>query len=699
MALLMLLSCFTLTPFAVDADTDALSDIVITPDDKNGVVMLSGQLTNQQTNADAGVLTETTFDSKNVFALTCVDDKNDSTNQYSGNLLIKGLDVPAADYSYILVHYYIDAPDGFDATTATGTPRLSYVDGWKTWTNKGDKTQADFLEKWGTLVIPITAADVADGSITDIEVMLLGWGQATVWGGSTIYIDAIAFSQDEEIVISKKDFVVAPGAMQGTVILGGKQTQQTNNADNGTITEATFEEKDVWACTCVADDDNVNVQYSGNINLRGLKVKAEDYAYLLVHYYIDTPDTFDATKATAKPMLNYVDGWKTWANKDEQTTADFLGKWETLVIPVTAADVADGEINEIEIMLLYYGKEADWNGSTIYIEAIAFSNDTRIDMNAIVEDEEEEDNGPAKENYTEEDYSVPFNAFFGGVPGTTVDNAATFDGKDVVKLTKGTGLGSSSNWNDAANDWPITVLGEDQSKGYGEEALTAPIDVRLGDYKYIVIKCYYDLNTLEWPTSKVPSLQLKQVDDAKPWVSFTAKAVASSGMLANAVVREDKWQYFVFDLTAPTFTSMVEIDTTKYPNGYDSLIKSIQLYMFANGGILNSALGDDDACYIEYFTFTNDYQALLAAGNGGNTTPGGDNTPGGDTTPGGDNTPETNAPETNAPETNAPTTTPAPTEEKKGCASVIGTSAMTLALIGTAGALVVSKKRKRNKKA
>ena len=505
-----------------------------------------------------------------------------------------------------------------------------------------------------------------------------------------LHLSCFAIPTVADTATTPKDIVIAPGAVGNTVILSGTLTPQQQNADAGVFSKTTFDNKNVFSLTCVNDDNNTTTQYSGTLHVKGINADVTGYSYILANCYISTPEGFDSTYSTHTASIDYVNGaWKTWAAEEGKTTGDFFGQWNTWVIPIGAADLENGKLSDIELRLLGWAKAAKYDGATIYIEAIALSADKTIDMADAVPDPEDDGNGSTTPNYTKTDYSVPFDAFFGGVPGTTVDNAATFDGKNVVKLSKGTGLGSSSNWNDPANDWPITVLGEDQSKGYGDEALTKPINVRLGDYKYIVIKCYYDLNTLEWPTNKVPSLQIKQADDAKPWASFTAKSVASSGALANAVVREDRWQYFVFDMTTDTFTSMVNIDTTKYPNGFDSEIKSMQLYMFANGGILNSALGDDDAVYIEYFTFTNDYQNLLNAdkqdNQQNNNQQGGTNN--GDTT--------TKAPDTTTAPKDDSTTTAAPTEEKKGCGSAIGGSVMILALIGSAGALIVDNKRRK----
>lgn len=512
------------------------------------------------------------------------------------------------------------------------------------------------------------------------------------------------------------DFVITPSNLNGAVVIPADGTGNVLTTENKA---GHYAFKIVPDASATRKENQMNCA----IDIKNLKLSLANYKWVTFEYYVADLGGADTARPAVSPYFQVIsteakDGVWTY-NYQPNGTADKpkvtlggestdtsvntkiqTGVWCTLSVPVDMTKLTEADVMTA-IRLSTLGNVFFQNNcpnTEVYVSAIVFSKESKADLNGVAEGEKTIEDTPKTENYTAEDYTVPNTAFFGGVPGTTVTQQATFEGKDVIKLTKGTGLGSSDNWNDAANDWPITVLGEDQSKGYGEEALTDPINVRLGDYKYIVVKCYYDLNTLEWPTSKVPSLQLKQVDDAKPWKSFTAKSVASSGALANAVVREDKWQYFVFDMTDATFTSLVELDTTKYPNGFDSQIKSIQLYMFANGGILNGALGDDDTVYIEYFTFTNDYQALLSADKGNEST-GGDS--GNDSGNNGNNNGNngdnvtTAAPETNAPETNAPATTAAPAAQESGCASAIGTSTIMLAMIGMAGALAVGKKKKK----
>lgn len=300
----------------------------------------------------------------------------------------------------------------------------------------------------------------------------------------------------------------------------------------------------------------------------------------------------------------------------------------------------------------------------------------------------------AADNYTKADYSVPLDSIF-GVGTVSVVESTTFDNRPVLKITKGTDEDEGS--------W--IEIGQSHPDGWSGSATNAEknLSVRYGDYKYIVIKQYVDLHEgTELGAGHKPYLALTKTDnsaDAAWCVQGTMKSDDSlKGQLTDAGVYEDCWDYMIFDLTA---------QSSKVQDGNDTIIKVLQYNMYANGAGNNSKLTDEDATYLQFVTFTNDYVALItadkaadvaideAAKNEENKGDDNANTPNGDS-----NADVTPAPETKAPETTAPDTTEAKKddetkaeEEKSGCGSVIGFAVVPVALVA-GGACLIKRKKK-----
>lgn len=167
------------------------------------------------------------------------------------------------------------------------------------------------------------------------------------------------------------------------------------------------------------------------------------------------------------------------------------------------------------------------------------------------------------------------------------------DGQSCIMVTKGTG------------DWPTIAING--------------LNVKISDYKYIVIKCYY---TGTVATGRAPAIQIKStVAGTTPWSTLRAKD-ASLGSLDTFKVIPGTWQYAIFPIESTDFTN-----TAKYPNGTADFIDVIQVYMFSNGGVKAVDMGADDKVYMKSITFTNSYENLLSSPSSDTTA-----APGGDTT-------------------------------------------------------------------
>lgn len=314
----------------------------------------------------------------------------------------------------------------------------------------------------------------------------------------------------------------------------------------------------------------------------------------------------------------------------------------------------------------------------------------------------------AATDYTKtENYTVPLDKFYGVGNDTytsTVVTQTEFDGKNVIKMTKG---------DDGKSN--CIVVGQDATDGFnGANAQSNQLSVRLGDYKYIVVKVYYDLaegtgfganhrptlaitrNSDSIATAKLWSVYVKNASNAtyanNPKLSQDAML---SGSLSDAGIFEDMWCYQILDIS--------DVDLSQLTDGTNTLIQNIQYQPFANGANKNINLTDDCACYVQFMTFTNDYVALVtadmaadAAGDSGDNGDDGNN--GGEDA----NTPEDTAADTTADttaetvaDTKADSEKTADTEEEKksGCGSAIGFAIVPVA-IAAGGACILKKKKK-----
>ena len=304
-------------------------------------------------------------------------------------------------------------------------------------------------------------------------------------------------------------------------------------------------------------------------------------------------------------------------------------------------------------------------------------------------------------DYEAADYSIPFDKVYGGANETTI-STTTFDGKNVISVKKGT----------ASDVSPQVTIGESAPNGWGQPGgISNPLSVRFGDYKYLVVKAYWALDTVGLGTNHRVRMQLKQVSyndtTTNPWTTYVAQTNAMSDDLSQFGIIQDYWCYLIFELEEPyidSTTTPEEIDahfsdTTKWLGGNDSTVELIQFYPFAHGGCKNSDMSDTDVCYLQFLTFTNDYDTLIkadmaadaAGGNNGSDNSDGDSTGGNDE---GSST-ETRAPETSAtPETTAAPETTVATEEKSGCGSTVGFAVLPVALM--AGGMCVAKRKKKD---
>ena len=306
-------------------------------------------------------------------------------------------------------------------------------------------------------------------------------------------------------------------------------------------------------------------------------------------------------------------------------------------------------------------------------------------------------------DYQAADYSIPFDKIYGGDGDATI-STTTFDGKNVVSVKKSaTGTGGcyvTIGENPANGGWGSATAGENK------------LDVRFGDYKYLVVKGYWELDTAPLGSTHNIQMQIKQVSHngttASPWTGYKAQTNAMGAELTQFGPLEDYWCYMIFVLGTPSYTDNLT-DTAKWPGGKDSKIEFLQFYPFTNGAFKNSDMSDTDAFYMQFLTFTNDYEALIAADmaaddagddnnddnntNDGNTNSGNTN----DGTNGGNNTetePAETETETNAPETTAAPETTETAEEKGGCGSAIGFAIVPVAL--TAGGVCVMRRKKKD---
>ena len=295
-------------------------------------------------------------------------------------------------------------------------------------------------------------------------------------------------------------------------------------------------------------------------------------------------------------------------------------------------------------------------------------------------------------DYQAADYSIPFDKIYGGDGDATI-STTTFDGKNVVSVKKSaTGTGGC-----------YVTIGENPANGGWGSATAAEnkLDVRFGDYKYLVIKGYWDLDTAPLGSTHNIQMQIKQVSyngtTGGPWTGYKAQTNEMGTDIVQFAPFVDSWCYMIFVLGTPSYTDNLT-DTSKWPGGNDSKIEFIQFYPFTNGAFTNAAMSDTDAFYMQFLTFTNDYEALIAADMAADDAAG-DNT---ETEPTETETeptetetkPTETETETKAPEKTAAPETTGTTEEKGGCGSAIGFAIVPVAL--TAGAICMIKRKKKD---
>lgn len=292
-------------------------------------------------------------------------------------------------------------------------------------------------------------------------------------------------------------------------------------------------------------------------------------------------------------------------------------------------------------------------------------------------------------NYEAADYTIPEDKIYPGSPSGVTLEKTTFQGREVLALKKGTGEG---------NDWPILVVGEDQSKT-GDEMMSNALNVRVGDYKYLVVKCYWDLDKCALSTAHNIPCQIKANDSGTPWTYFKAQTNAMGDNLQQFAPVKGFWSYLIFDLTKDNSGTEYWTDSAKYPNGADEHIRSMQFYFFTNGGFKNENLSDKDVCYVQFFTFTNNYDGLIKAdklkdqASQTTTTEPPTSAPETPTTP---PEPPTSAPE---PPTSASTSeqvTDAPKKDDAGCSSTVGFAPLMILGCGLAAGIVAKRKKKKD---
>ena len=135
-------------------------------------------------------------------------------------------------------------------------------------------------------------------------------------------------------------------------------------------------------------------------------------------------------------------------------------------------------------------------------------------------------------DYEAADYSIPFDKVYGGANETTI-STTTFDGKNVLSVKKGT----------ASDVSPQVTIGEGKPDGWDNPGISNPLSVRFGDYKYLVVKAYWDLDTVELGTNHRVRMQLKQVSyndtTGNPWTTYVAQTNAMSNDLSQFGILQD----------------------------------------------------------------------------------------------------------------------------------------------------------------
>lgn len=179
---------------------------------------------------------------------------------------------------------------------------------------------------------------------------------------------------------------------------------------------------------------------------------------------------------------------------------------------------------------------------------------------------------------------------------TTIDNFdnigggsysyETIKGESCIMVTGGEG------------EWPTVGLNN--------------LNIKVSDYKFIVIKCYYTGNIA---FNRAPVIQVKKIEAGTlPWTTLKGKD-GSMGFLDTFFILPDTWQTAIFPIESDDFSNI-----TKYPNGKDDIIQTIQLYMFSNGGVKKVDMSTEDKVYIKSITFTNSYKDLIDSDEGSSTT-------------------------------------------------------------------------------
>ncbi len=297
-------------------------------------------------------------------------------------------------------------------------------------------------------------------------------------------------------------------------------------------------------------------------------------------------------------------------------------------------------------------------------------------------------------NYKAADYTIPFELFTDAQGGKSVSIAPETmkDGRDVIAIRKGSD----------ANLHCQVAIGDDHATK--EEEMM----VRLGDYKYLVVKVQYDVWVANFGTNHRIPIQIAQMNNRKdengeikvyttnPWTTIEADYIDKNGEYKVYGEKQSAvWYYLIYDLSKDNTKSAYYNDVSQYPVGLDGDLVKFQFYPWCNGGFNNSNLYDDDVCYLQFATFTNDYENLITLdkaadevikeNNANNNS--GDNGDNGNTTEAPDKVP---TPETAAPVENE---TKAPDTDEGGCASSAAVG--MVALLTVSGAALLTAKRKK----
>ncbi len=439
-----------------------------------------------------------------------------------------------------------------------------------------------------------------------------------------------------------------------------------------------------------------------------LNVRLDDYKYLVVKVYYEL-DKFalgggnnlplfhrstDANAATeANPSGSALSYFKAKELKDDGTMVQHGVRQDNWLYLIYDLSVVDAFAKYEDTTAYPNGKndvlQSTWfypfaNGAagvdnpnmgndTCYLQFATFTNDAAGLISA--------DKIADMPKYQKtENYTVPFDYMNAVTPDLLLtaetiegtDNPA-LDGKSVMTLSKAPDVSAPHNW---------------YGVNFGSTTDAAKsLNVKLTDYKYLVVKVYYELDKFTiGGGNNIPLYHRSTAaNPGEQFLSyFKAQELKDDGSMAQHGVRQDNWLYLVYDLSAPVMNPYT--DTAKYPNGMDDTLNATMFYPFCNGaGGTSYAEMGNDVCYLQFATFTNDASALIAADKKAEEE---------ETEP---VTEPVTEPATE-PATEAATKAPAATtdnttEEEKGCASSAAFGVVAILAVAATGTLVVKKKK------